>query len=106
MRCYHFFVTVLPPGAGYWNNTCILTNANDAYLDLGSPCTADSTLTNRIILGHNTILVPGQQTSVSCGKTYTMAEWLALGLDVGTTVGEVPPTSDIIALARATLGMN
>lgn len=60
---------------------------------------------NRILLGHNSILVPNSQTSVSCGRTYTMAEWLALGLDVGTTVGPQPPTADIIDMARRTLAM-
>jgi hypothetical protein len=44
-------------------------------------------------------MVPGGSTTVSCGKSYTMAEWLAEGYDAGTTVSGVPPTSEIMAIS-------
>jgi hypothetical protein len=88
-----------------------------------------------MLLGNNHVMVPGSAPAVSCGKAYTFAEvrlwcssasarcfhshfmhtcarlvlfdvqWIALGYDAGTTVSEQPPTSEIIALAKAVLGM-
>ena len=64
-----------------------------------------SALRSRVILGGNRIMVPGSSTTISCGKSYTMAEWLAEGYDAGTTVSDVPPTTEIMAMARAVLRM-
>lgn len=89
---------------GFVNNTCILTNSGDVYLDLGS-CTSDSTLPNRMLLGNNRVMVPGSMTSVTCGKTYSFSDWMALGYDAGTTISDVPTTADIIAMGRAVLQM-
>ena len=89
---------------GFYNNTCILTNAGDAYLELGS-CTPDATLANRMLLGGNTVMVPEKKTTATCGKTYAIADWLATGLDVGTTVAEVPTTAAIIQMARTLLSI-
>jgi hypothetical protein len=36
---------------------------------------------------------------------YSFADWIALGLDAGTTLGDVPPTPQIMQLARGVLGM-
>ena len=90
---------------GYWQNKCILADAGDGYLDLGSPCSVDSTLANRMILGNNTIYAPNSSVTVSCGKSYTFAEWAATGADPGTTVADLPSAATIIGWARETLGM-
>ena len=58
---------------GFFNNTCILTNEGDHYLNMGD-CTPDSTLPNRMLLGDNTVLVPNMSTSITCGKTYSFPE--------------------------------
>ena len=87
---------------GFWNNTCILAQAGQQYLHVGD-CVADKTLANRLILGQNKVMVPKGDTSVTCGPTYNISTWLALGLDVGTQVTEVPPTDTIMALAREKL---
>lgn len=89
---------------GYFGNKCVLASAA-AYLDLGSPCTADATLANRIILGNNTIYAPGGAVTVSCGKTYDFASWSALGLDVGSTTAELPTAATIIGWARSLLNI-
>ena len=90
---------------GFWNNTCILASAGDTYLDIGD-CRADATLANRVVLGGNRVLSPGAAAApVNCGKTYAFADWIALGLDTGTTLGDVPPTPQIVQLAHAVLGM-
>ena len=47
----------------------------------------------------------GSSAPVNCGKTYAFADWIALGLDAGTTLSDVPPTADIISMARAVLSM-
>jgi len=90
---------------GFFNNTCILANAGEAYMNLGS-CTPDATLANRVVLGANRVMVPGGvDAPVSCGKTYTFAEWVALGLDAGSTISDLPTTPQIIGMAQAVLGM-
>ena len=90
---------------GFYNNTCILSGAGDAYLDIGD-CAADATLANRVLLGNNHIMSPGGSAApINCGKTYAFADWIALGLDVGTTLSDVPATADIIKMGRAVLGM-
>ena len=89
---------------GYRGNKCVL--AEDAgYLDLGGGCTPDATLANRILLGNNSIYSPTGAVTVSCGKSYSFAEWAALGLDVGSSVHTLPDAPTIIGWARATLGM-
>ena len=90
---------------GYFNNKCVLSSSGDAYLDLGSPCAVDSTLANRMLLGNNSIFAPSATVGVSCGKSYTFAEWQATGADPGTTVSDLPPAATIIAWARDMLGI-
>ena len=90
---------------GFWNNTCILTSAGDTYLDIGD-CAADATLANRVILGNNRIMSPGGSAApVNCGKSYAFADWIKLGLDVGTTLSDIPPTPQIMDMARAVLSI-
>lgn len=90
---------------GYFNNKCVLSSSGDAYLDLGSPCAVDSTLANRMLLGNNSIFAPNATVGVSCGKSYTFAEWAATGADPGTTVADLPPAATIIAWARDMLSI-
>ena len=47
----------------------------------------------------------GTAASISCGKTYAFADWIALGLDVGTTLSDVPASADIITMARNLLSI-
>ncbi len=88
----------------YYNNKCVLA-ADAGYLELGGGCVPDATLANRIIIGNNSVFTPNASASISCGKTYTFAEWAALGLDAGSTVSTLPPAATIIGWARATLGL-
>ena len=75
-------------------------------MDLGSGCAATHDLANRMLLGNNTIYLPGGLGgSVSCGKTYSFAEWIALGLDKGTTIADIPSSAVIVGWARTMLGM-
>lgn len=91
---------------GYWNNTCILA-APAPYLNMGACDPNPATFSSTMILGNNTILVPGGSASlsVSCDKDYTMDQWLALGIDEGTTAGELPSTPQIIQWARELLSI-
>ena len=68
-------------------------------------CSPDGTLADRMLLGHNRVMVPGAQATVTCGKTYAFSDWVALGVDPGTTISEQPSTQEIIEMARAVLGM-
>ena len=38
-------------------------------------------------------------------KTYAFKDWIALGLDAGTTAAPLPDAATIIGWARETLGM-
>ena len=90
---------------GYRGNKCILASAAP-YLSLGGGCVPDGTIANRILLGNNTVYVPGATgATVSCGKTYSFEQWQALGLDAGTTIADVPPASVIVGWARELLGL-
>lgn len=88
---------------GYYNNKCILA-ADSVYLDMGD-CTANATIANRMLLGSNSIYTPNASAIVNCGKTFTFEEWMALGLDVGTTISTLPTADTIVGWARETLGM-
>lgn len=90
---------------GYRDNKCVLANSGDAYLALGVPCSADETLRNRILLGGNEVYAPNASVVVNCGKTFTFAAWSALGLDVGSTVHELPDSDTIVEWARQTLNI-
>ena len=90
---------------GYRGNKCVLATAAP-YLSLGDGCVADGTLANRMLLGNNTVYVPGGSgATINCGKTYTFEQWQALGLDGGTAIADVPPASVIIGWARDMLGL-
>jgi hypothetical protein len=67
---------------GYYNNKCVLSDPSGVYLSAGS-CTPDATLASRFVLGNNTVYTPNADASVRCGKTYTFAQWAALGVDLG-----------------------
>ena len=90
---------------GYYGNKCVLASAGAAYLDLGSGCAIGPALANKMVLGGNSLFVPNASATVSCGKSYSFAEWAATGMDAGTTIAEVPDAATIMGWARATLGM-
>lgn len=90
----------------YVNNTCVLAAAGDAYLDLGSPCSPDSTFPSRMILGNNSLYVPNSTAVVNCGKSYKFQDWMGLGFDNGSTIAELPSSATIVAWARALLHMD
>jgi hypothetical protein len=90
------------------NNTCILAGAADWYLDLGPDgCAPGAAVASQIVLENNTVLVPpGSNASVRCGgAVLTFEQWMATGSEKGTKLGAVPPTAQIVAWARALLGM-
>jgi hypothetical protein len=105
--CARIFGIPMPGyNEGYYNNTCILANANDPYLTYDGTCNPSSAPTVTVTTNHNAVYAPNADVSVSiCGKTYSMAEWLAFNLDVGTTVGETPSTAQIIAWAAQLLNI-
>jgi hypothetical protein len=113
-KCFSLMQTPYPGGVGlpyaegYAGNTCILATAGAPYLELGQRCVADnSTGQLALWLGNNTVYAPGADVTVSCGKSYTGAEWLALGLDAGSSVRDSTnlTTATILGWARDLLGM-
>ena len=110
--CMRQYPTLPPPSPGglfaeaYINNTCILADADDTYLDLGTDCTPGSALISQIVLANNTILAPSGSDSahVICGRSvYKFSDWVSSGSEPGTTLGDVPSTAQIIEWARALL---
>ena len=97
---------------GYYNNTCILPQANATYLRLadggcrlGNSSAERAALAKKQILGNNTVYVPGGEAMVSCGRnTIGTADFLGRGYDGGTrVVGAMPTNETIIRWARALL---
>ena len=90
---------------GYWDNKCILATAGAPYLEMGDCATDAATFPTRMIVGNNTVYAPNASATVSCGKGYTFQEWVALGLDQGTTIADLPTTADILQMFKDVLGM-
>ena len=90
---------------GFMNNTCVLANAGDTYLDMGDCAVTDATLPRRMLLGGNRIFAPNADVAVTCGKKYTFAEWMSYGFDAGTTVSGAPSSATMMSWARALLGI-
>jgi hypothetical protein len=111
MRQFPFLPPASPGGMfaeAYVNNTCILAEAGDTYLDLGSDCTPGPALASQIVLANNSVFAPPGATtaSVLCGgKAVGFAEWAASGSEPGTRLADVPPTAEIIEWARALLSI-
>lgn len=92
---------------GYWNNTCILRDSTDAYIDIGGDCDVHNATAFAVIMGGNKVYTPGAAPQVTCGKTtLSMTDWLALGYDKGSTVHEQISGEQICALAADLLGMD
>lgn len=114
-QCMRIFPALpLPSADGFFaeafvNNTCILADAGDSYLDLGAAnCTAGPGLSAQIVLANNSIYAPPSSAAVvKCGgQVLTFQEWLATGSETGSTLGgDVPSTPQIIAWARALLNI-
>jgi len=89
---------------GYWNNTCILTKAGDPYMKMN--CLMKDSNSQHTYFGHNKIYVPGGQPIVSyCGTNMNFSAWMAVGLDLGTTVADSAflSTSEIISMGMEVL---
>lgn len=115
-QCMRIFPALpLPSPEGFFaeafvNNTCILTDEGDSYLDLGAAnCTPGSSLASQIVLANNSVYVPQNSSAdVKCGgKVFSFQDWMTTGSETGTTLTEsIPPTPQIIAWARALLGIS
>jgi len=89
---------------GYYGNKCILSSAGAPYLQMGS-CTPDATFASRMVVGNNSVFAPNASVTVSCGKGYSFEEWVALGLDVGSTVADLPTVDEMVQMFKDTLGL-
>lgn len=89
---------------GYYNNKCILSSADAPYLQMGS-CTPDATFASRMVVGNNSVYAPNASVTVSCGKGYSFEEWVALGLDLGSTVADLPTVDEMVQMFKDTLGL-
>jgi hypothetical protein len=114
-QCMRIFPALpLPSPGGFFaeafvGNTCILTDASDAYLDLGpTNCTPGPGLAAQIVLANNSVYAPpNASASVRCGgEVLPFAEWLQTGSETGTTlVDSIPPTPQIMEWVRALLNI-
>jgi len=120
VTCLNIGAQVLPPkgyAEGYYNNTCVLPDAGSPYLNIGaiaggSPClsgtaAADAAFRDGLILGNNTVYVPGGSAVVECGGSkLTSAKFASLGLDEGTQFIATRPSNDtMVAWMRDMLAM-
>ena len=88
---------------GYWNNTCILPDSNDPYLQVSGKCDVTDKASFTVTMGGNKVYAPNKQASITCGKTMDFAAFQASGLDVGTTIEDAPTAAEIIAMGQALL---
>jgi hypothetical protein len=115
-QCMRIFPALPRPSAdgffaeAFVNNTCILTDAADAYLDLGAAnCTPGPGLASQIVLANNSVYAPPNSSAVvKCGgHVLAFQDWLATGSETGTTLVEsIPPTAQIIEWVRALLSIS
>lgn len=92
---------------GYYNNTCVLS-AGGTYMDIGSCDATNATKFQQgMLVGNNAVYIDGSGgAGVSCGKSYTFAQWQALGLDAGTTLtSSLPSTATMMGWISQQLGI-
>mmetsp|Transcript_14885 Transcript_14885/g.44162 ORF Transcript_14885/g.44162 Transcript_14885/m.44162 type:complete len:907 (-) Transcript_14885:74-2794(-) len=87
---------------GYWNNTCILPEANQPYLEVTGSCSFDKSIFT-ITMGGNKVYAPNANATVKCGKTVSFTDFVASGLDPGSTIDDAPTAAQIIAWGQALL---
>ena len=83
------------------NNTCISSSQGGVYQF--SACDPSSPLNGGIpTLGNNTIYVPGATFSYACGSaTWNLTSAQAAGVDLGSSVHDLPPDSAVVQMAVA-----
>eukprot|EP00698_Gefionella_okellyi_P023671 TRINITY_DN8153_c0_g1_i1.p1 TRINITY_DN8153_c0_g1~~TRINITY_DN8153_c0_g1_i1.p1 ORF type:complete len:532 (+),score=110.27 TRINITY_DN8153_c0_g1_i1:508-2103(+) len=87
---------------GYWNNTCILADLGDNYMNIeGCSTKADQYF---MITHSNRVYVPMASSNVMCERLYQFAEWVGLGLD-NSTIHDAPDAAQIMDWAKAVLHM-
>jgi len=102
----------LPPegyAEGFYNNTCVLASANESYIQVADSACPGS-IAAGLLLGNNTVYVPGGQARVNCGhgtySEYDAGAFIGEGLDNGTVVsGDMPSSATLIEWARTLLSM-
>lgn len=87
---------------GYWNNTCILPDSNQAYLDVSGPCALNKS-TFTVTMGGNKLYAPNKSATVSCGKRMSFQDFAGSGLDPGTEIFDAPTADEIIKMGQALL---
>jgi hypothetical protein len=88
---------------GYWNNSCILPDAGDPYLDISGACDLTNKSAFTITMGNNKVYAANKSVSITCGKTMDWDTFQAAGVDVGSTIEEAPTAAEIIAMGQALL---
>lgn len=87
------------------NNTCVLENYGAVY-GFANGCNAThANATMQLRMGSNTVYTPDGAAIFSCqGVHFTVAEWAATGVDLGTVeVKGLPGAAELIAMGRRLL---
>jgi predicted heme/steroid binding protein len=104
--CFRISGTVGPPYVEtYKNNTCIIDPTTDGQVyDLSVSIDPSNRTNNDFVTGNNTIYVAGgADAPVAAGKYKTIGDFIASGLDPGTTVNGTQPSNEEIAQWAADL---
>ena len=107
-KCVGIFGLPNPDGAGrwnegYWNNTCILPDDGQPYLDVSGGCDVTNKATFTVTMGNNKLYAPNKNATVTCGKTMSFEEFAKSGLDPGSTIEDAPTAAEIIAIGQKLL---
>lgn len=107
--CFKEMQALPPAGSAerFYDNTCVLKQANGTYFDIADSACPGS-ICHGMLLGNNTVLVPGGAARVSCGHhEHDAAAFAAEGYDPGTIMnGDVPTAAELVEWAEALLGMS
>lgn len=94
---------------GYWNNTCILPQAGNPYVNIPIDCSGSQPLVNfTVTMGNNRVYAPGAQVTLQCQGSMTFQQFEAQDFDAGTVLYDANALNftTIIQWGRDVLGIN
>ena len=91
----------------FYENTCIMDASGEFYISmLPHSCSFGDPSSVGVHVHDNKVFAPHKAANVKCGeRSLHFADWMKLGLDPGSTIGEVPTNEEIISMGAAVLGV-
>ena len=92
----------------FYNNSCLMGSGSaQNYISMPKTCDFGNASSIAIHTHSNRVFSPGKNVSVSgCGRTISFEEWMALGVDPGSTIDDLPDDDGVVAMGLAVLGLS